>query len=98
MVISFDMMSCVNLHKITVFSKEGCHLCERAIDTLRELSTKNVFDLEIIDISKDQTFFERYFLKIPVVWLDGKEVFEAEQIAKPDDCKKNLANLVKSLY
>jgi glutaredoxin len=85
------------VHKITVFSKEGCHLCERAIDALRELSNDNTFDLEIVDISKDQTLLERYILKIPVVRLDGKDVFEAEQIALPEDCKNNLGNLVRSL-
>ena len=85
------------MHKITVFSKEGCHLCERAIDALRELSNDNTFDLEIVDISKDQTLLERYILKIPVVRLDGKDVFEAEQIALPEDCKNNLRNLVRSL-
>ena len=76
--------------RVAIYAKEQSIRCE-------ELSTGNVFDLEIIDISKDQTFFERYFLKIPVVWLDGEEVFEAEQIATPDDCKKNLANLVREL-
>ena len=85
------------MHKITVFSKEGCHLCERAIDTLRELSNENVFDLEIVDISKDRTLLERYVLRIPVVRLDGEDVFEAEQIALPEDCKKNLGNLVRRL-
>ena len=85
------------VHSITVFSKDGCHLCERAIDTLRDLSVYNSFDLEIIDISKDKEIFERYALKIPVVRLDGKDVFEVEQIALPDDCRKNLTNLVMSL-
>ena len=85
-------------HKITVFSKEGCHLCERAINTLLELSAGNVFDLEIIDISEDQSLLERYVLRIPVVRLDGEDVLEAEQIALPDDCKKNLTNLVRSLH
>jgi len=86
------------VHKITVFSKEGCHLCERAIDTLQELSNEKIFDLEIIDISKDRTLLERYVLRIPVVRLDGEDVFEAEQIALPEDCKKNLGNLVRRLY
>ena len=83
------------LHKITVLSKEGCHLCERAIDTLRELANDYPFDLEVIDISKDQSLFEKYFLKIPVVRLDGEDRFEVEQIAFPGDCRKNLGTLVK---
>lgn len=85
-------------HKITVLTKEGCHLCERAVDTLREQLISHAFDLEIMDISKDQSLFEKYFLKIPVVRLDGKDVFVAEQIALSDDCRRNLENLVKSLH
>lgn len=84
-------------HKITVLSKEGCHLCERAIDTLRDLLNDYPFDLEVIDISKDQSLFKKYFLKIPVVRLDGEDKFEVEQIAFPEDCRKNLGTLVKSL-
>ena len=62
------------LHKITVFSKEGCHLCERVVDKLKELSTKGNFELEIVEITGDRSVFEKYFLKIPVVQLDGKDV------------------------
>ena len=84
------------MHKIRLLAKEGCHLCERAIDTLRNLSTPN-FVLEVMDITKDQMLFEKYFLKIPVVQVDGKDVFEVEQIALPEDCRKNLEELVSNL-
>ncbi|MDG6922324.1 MAG: glutaredoxin family protein [Nitrososphaerota archaeon] len=85
------------IHTITVLSKEGCHLCERAIQTLRDLSMTKRFYLEIVDISKDRVQFEKYFIKIPVVRLDGKDVFEVEQIALPNECKKNLGKLVENL-
>lgn len=97
MVMSQHLSSEVLIHKITVLSKEGCHLCEKAIDILRELSMTKYFDLEITDISKDRVLFEKYFLKIPVVRLDGIDVFEVEQIALPSDCKRNIAKLVKDL-
>jgi glutaredoxin len=97
MVISPNMSGVDSLHKITVFSKQGCHLCEMAIETLRDLSTYNSFELEIIDITKDKEVFEKYALKIPVVALDGKEMFEVEEIALADECKRNLTNLVMSL-
>jgi glutaredoxin len=80
-----------------VLSKEGCHLCDRVIETLRGLSSGNKFDLEILDITTNDALFKEYFLKIPVVRLDGEEVLGAEQIARPEDCKRNLRNLVSSL-
>jgi glutaredoxin len=85
------------IHKITVLSKEGCHLCERAIDTLRNVSNPHSFNLEIVDISKDRVLFEKYFLKIPVIRVDDTDVFEVEQIALPTDCRTRLENLVKNL-
>jgi glutaredoxin len=85
------------LHKITVFSKDGCHLCERAVDTLKEVSMAGTFELEIVEITGDKTVFEKYFLKIPVVRLDGEDVFEAEDIALPQDCKSKLESLVSHL-
>lgn len=85
------------MHKITVFSKEGCHLCERVVAKMKELSTEGDFELEIVEITGDISIFEKYFLKIPVVHLDGKEVFEVEDIALPQDCEVKLEALVSKL-
>jgi glutaredoxin len=83
-------------HRISVLAKEGCHLCENAIDTLKQLASPS-FDLEVIDITKNRILFERYFLKIPVVQLDGKDVFVVDEIALPEDCRKKLSTLVARL-
>ena len=85
------------MHRITVFSKVGCHLCERAVDKLKELSLGSDFELEVVEITKDSSIFEKYFLKIPVVQLDGKDVLEVEDIALPQDCKLKLETLVSHL-
>ena len=85
------------LHRITVFSKEGCHLCERVVDKLRVLSSGGKFELVIVEITKDKSVFEKYFLKIPVVQLDGIDVFEVEDIALPQDCNSKLETLVLHL-
>ena len=84
------------MHKIRILAKEGCHLCERVINTLRDLSNSN-FELQIIDITRDRMLFEKYFLNIPVVQVDGRDVFQVEQIALPEDCRKNLQELVSNL-
>ena len=83
-------------HNIIVLAKDGCHLCERVIDVLKQLHNSS-FELEVIDITRKPELFQKYFLKIPVVRLDGKDVLEVEQIALPDDCRKKLAELVASL-
>ncbi len=64
---------------------------------MKELSTEGDFELEIVEITGDISIFEKYFLKIPVVHLDGKEVFEVEDIALPQDCEVKLEALVSKL-
>jgi glutaredoxin len=83
-------------HRIAVLAKEGCHLCERAIDILKQLQ-KPSFEIEVIDIASNPELFREYFLKIPVIRLDGKDIFDVEQIALPDDCRRKLAALAASL-
>jgi glutaredoxin len=86
----------LSAHRITVLAKEGCHLCERAIYVLKELQNSS-FEVEVIDITRNPELFQKYFLKIPVVRLDGKDIFEVEQIALPEDCRRKLAELIASL-
>lgn len=86
------------MHKIVVYSKEGCHLCERAIQVLRELlEAGNSFHLEIVDIRHQDTLFKEYFLKIPVIQLDGKDLLSAEDVASPMECSTKLRELVLGL-
>ncbi len=87
-------------HVITVLSKEGCHLCETAIRDL-EILRNNVqgveFSLIVLDINDNPGLHDKYWLKIPVVRLDGKDVLEAEDIALPNECRVKIRSLVFSL-
>ena len=85
------------LHKIVVFSKPGCHICEQAIEILQSLLKTRTFELEIVDITKNDELFKTYMLKIPVIQLDGKDVLVVEDIALAQDSKVKLENLVLSL-
>jgi hypothetical protein len=85
------------MHSIVVFSKEGCHLCERAIGTLESLSTKSKFVLRVVEITTSKELFDEYFLRIPVVRVDGKDLFDAEDIALPEQCTSKLTKLVENL-
>jgi hypothetical protein len=57
----------------------------------------NKFVLEIVTINSDQELFRKYFLRIPVVQVDGEDVLDAEDIGLANDCKTKLTNLVQDL-
>jgi glutaredoxin len=59
---------------ITLYTRTGCPLCEKAKDTLLELKKETDFTLEEIDIESSDDLTERYGLMIPVVHIDGEEV------------------------
>jgi glutaredoxin len=80
---------------VTVFSKEGCHICERTIQILQELEKTKNFHLEVIDIRTDESLLKEYFIRIPVVRVDGKNVLEAEDLANPKDARTILEALFR---
>jgi glutaredoxin len=57
-----------------LYTREGCHLCENAKETILALQADHEFKLEEVDISSSDDLTERYGLMIPVVELDGEEV------------------------
>ena len=64
------------MHKITIMSKPGCHLCEVAADVVQKVVGSRVPVLiEVVDITSDQDLLEKYRDDIPVVLVDGVERF-----------------------
>ncbi len=61
---------------VTLYSKNGCHLCDVARDTLEKIRQEFPFSLTEIDIEKDRTVFEKYKYLIPVIEIDGEPVFK----------------------
>jgi hypothetical protein len=59
-----------------VYSKPDCHLCADVMSRLRELESELRFTLQERDISSDDALLRAYFERIPVVTLDGEELFE----------------------
>jgi len=52
---------------ITLYSKEGCGLCEEVKAELAVLATAYPHRLEEVDITQDADLFARYHYTIPVV-------------------------------
>jgi hypothetical protein len=61
--------------KVVVFHGVGCHLCERALAKVRALREELEFDLEEIPIDGSPELEARYRELIPVVEIDGEQVF-----------------------
>jgi glutaredoxin len=61
---------------LTVYSRRECHLCAEAIMTLRGLQAELGYELRELDIDDDEGLHRAYFERIPVVELDGEELFE----------------------
>jgi glutaredoxin len=64
-------------HRIILYGKPGCHLCEIAHQLL--LGLKREFDLTIeeIDITRDPALLERYRETIPVLLIDNRTTLAA---------------------
>jgi glutaredoxin len=61
---------------VTLYSRPGCHLCEEARTALDRVRAQVSFDLHEIDIEADDALHARYLERIPVIALDGEELFE----------------------
>ena len=64
------------MRTIVVYSKPDCHLCSDAMTALRRLQAEYGFELTERDITADDALQRAYFERIPVVLLDGAELFE----------------------
>jgi glutaredoxin len=81
---------------VTVFSKEGCHLCEKVIETLNSLSARFDLQVMVVDISDDPRHHDKYLLTIPVVQISGEDIFDARDMAGDTSDARTLEQLLKS--
>ena len=63
---------------VTLYGRPGCHLCDEARAVLLRVRAEAPFELREIDIERDDELFKRYLERIPVVSLNGEELFELE--------------------
>jgi glutaredoxin len=61
---------------LTLYGRPGCHLCDDARAQLLALRAELGFDLVEHDIEADDDLHRRYLERIPVVVLDGEELFD----------------------
>ncbi|HYP48142.1 MAG TPA: glutaredoxin family protein [Thermoleophilaceae bacterium] len=61
---------------ITLYGKPGCHLCEEAREVIDAVRAERPFILEEVDVTLDPLLHRRLGERIPVVALDGEELFD----------------------
>jgi glutaredoxin len=61
---------------VTLYTRPGCHLCDDARAELKRLRARLPFTLHEVDITTDDDLHRRYLERIPVIALDGEELFD----------------------
>lgn len=64
----------VRFQRVIVYSREGCGLCDEAVEVLERYS-KYFNDLSVVSIAENEDLTEKYGTTIPVVKIDGEERF-----------------------
>ena len=64
-------------HRVVLYGKPGCHLCDIAHQLLLGLQREFDLTLEEIDITRDPALLERYRETIPVVLIDDRTTLAA---------------------
>jgi glutaredoxin len=64
------------LPTVTLYGRPGCHLCDDARIVLERLRATAPFALEEVDIESDDALLKRYLERIPVIALDGEELYD----------------------
>ena len=63
--------------RVKLYTRPDCHLCDEARSGLERLSADGLgFELEEVDIERDDELHARFLERIPVVELDGEIVSE----------------------
>jgi len=66
------------MRTVTFFTRSNCPLCESAWFVVQKLRSRVPFDLQRVDITEpcNERWYALYVNDIPVVHIDGREVFK----------------------
>ena len=64
-----------HLQTIVIYTKPNCSLCDEALEEIEAVRQLIPFRLEQVDILDDLALYEKYKHDIPVLCLNGQEIF-----------------------
>jgi glutaredoxin len=62
--------------EVTLYGRPGCHLCDDALAVLERIRGESPFALRTVNIEDDDALLRAYLERIPVVSVDGEEVYD----------------------
>lgn len=80
---------------VTLVSKRGCHLCEKVQEVLNALSSAHNFEVRVLYIDDDPRLHDRYWLEVPVVQVDGRDILDAKDLGRDEDYRRKLESLLR---
>jgi glutaredoxin len=61
---------------VVLYARDGCHLCDEARAVIERVRAAEGFAFEQVDIDRDDALIRDYGYRVPVVAVDGDELFE----------------------
>ncbi|CAA6818185.1 MAG: Unknown protein [uncultured Thiotrichaceae bacterium] len=61
--------------QITLYYREGCHLCEEMEDALQDMCEEFHFSVDRIDIDQNEVLKKKYNADVPVAMYQNKLLF-----------------------
>jgi glutaredoxin len=63
-------------HKLTLYSRQDCCLCDEMKAIIREVALTIPLDLEVIDVDDSAALREKFSDEVPVLFVDGRKAFK----------------------
>lgn len=75
---------------VSLYTKEGCTLCDKAVDVLKSVRDDQPHTLKAVDITDDdkEIFWDKYKWDIPVLHING--LYWTKHRLESEDAKKAL--------
>ncbi|GAC1351174.1 MAG: glutaredoxin family protein [Polyangiales bacterium] len=64
------------MHRVTLYTRLGCHLCEEAKEVIERVRATQPFEFGTVDIDGDPELVALYGLEIPVIAINGRRAFK----------------------
>jgi glutaredoxin len=63
---------------VTVYTRENCHLCGEAIDTIERVAGEEGVDvsMDLVDVDTDEQLREEYGKRVPYILIGGTPAFK----------------------
>ena len=62
--------------EVLMYARPGCGLCDEAREVIMAVRARTPFEYREVDVTGDDSLELEYGIRIPVVLVDGHELFE----------------------